>query len=71
MKLGQNLGEVKMNDDDMTIENELDHDNVTTTDADALAAELAFREEVLSILQLRKENSDDRNRGKLDRLIKP
>ena len=58
-----------MNDDDMTIENELDHDLVTTTDADALAAELAFREEVLSILQLRKENSDDRNRGKLDRLM--
>jgi len=58
-----------MNENDMMIENELDHDNVTTIDADALAAELAFREEVLNILQLRKENSDDRNRGKLDRLM--
>jgi hypothetical protein len=58
-----------MNTEDNMIELELDHDNVTTIDADALAAELAFREEVLSILQLRKENSDDRNRGKLDRLM--
>lgn len=58
-----------MIEDTMLIENELDHDNVTTIDADALAKELAFREEVLSILQLRKENSDDRNRGKLDRLM--
>jgi len=48
---------------------ELDHDNVNIQDTDELAKELAFREEVLSILQIRKENSDDRNRGKLDRLM--
>lgn len=50
-------------------DHELDHDLAGTADTTELAKELAFREEVLSILQLRKENADDRNRGKLDRLM--